>query len=125
MGRTYPQYKGSKYNVKTEWENGEITHEPLDIIAKDDPVTCAIYARENNLLEILGWKRFQSIAKREKKMIHMANQAKLRYYNHTPKYRFGFCIPMTYHQAIKLDKRNNNNKWGDCTQLEVTQLNEY
>jgi hypothetical protein len=27
-----------------EWENGEITEEPLAIIAADDPVTCAIYA---------------------------------------------------------------------------------
>ena len=58
-------------------------------------------------------------------MIHMANQAKLRSYNHTPKYKCGFCIPMTYHQAIKLDKRNNNPKWRYCTQLEVTQLNKY
>jgi len=32
-----------------EWENGEITSEPLTIIAADDPVTCAIYAKENGL----------------------------------------------------------------------------
>ena len=51
-------YNGSLYNVMIEWENGEITMEPLSIIAKDDPVTCAIYARDNNLLELDGWKRF-------------------------------------------------------------------
>jgi hypothetical protein len=27
------------------WENGEIATEPLAIIAADDPVTCAIYAK--------------------------------------------------------------------------------
>ena len=34
-----------------EWETGEITSEPLKIIAADDPVTCAIYSKNNNLLE--------------------------------------------------------------------------
>jgi len=34
---------------------GEVTFEPLSIIATDDPVICAIYERENNLLERLGW----------------------------------------------------------------------
>ena len=27
-----PDWKGSKYNVKVEWETGEITFEPLSII---------------------------------------------------------------------------------------------
>ena len=31
-------YKGSKYNVMVEWETGEITDEPLSLIAADDPV---------------------------------------------------------------------------------------
>jgi hypothetical protein len=33
-----------------EWENGEITKEPLGIIAADDPVTCAIYAKGKDFL---------------------------------------------------------------------------
>ena len=45
-----PDWKGSKYNVQVEWETGEITFEPLSIIAADDPVTCAAYAKENDLL---------------------------------------------------------------------------
>ena len=43
-----------------EWENGEITTEPLNLIAADDPVTCAIYAKDNDLLSLPGWKRFKS-----------------------------------------------------------------
>jgi len=39
-----------------EWENGEITSEPLTLIAADNPVTCAIYAKENGLLDLDGWK---------------------------------------------------------------------
>ena len=42
-----PHMKGSKYNVQVEWETGEITFEPLSIIAADDPVTCAAYKKEN------------------------------------------------------------------------------
>ena len=34
--------KGSIYNVMVEWETGEITEEPLSLIAADDPVTCAM-----------------------------------------------------------------------------------
>ena len=75
---THPDYKGSKYNVMIEWETGEITAEPLSIIAADDPVTCAIYAKQHNLLELDGWKQFKGIAKRQKKLFRMANQAKLR-----------------------------------------------
>ena len=73
LERTHPHYNGSRYNVKIKWENGEITNKPLDMIAKDDLVTCAVYARENNLLDKTGWKIFKYIAKREKKTIRMAN----------------------------------------------------
>jgi hypothetical protein len=52
-----------------EWENGEITKEPLKIIAADDPVSCAIYVRENGLLDKPGWKRFKHIAKQERSLL--------------------------------------------------------
>jgi hypothetical protein len=51
LSPNHPDYKGSQYNVLVEWETGEITAEPLSVIAADDPVTCAIYARENGLLD--------------------------------------------------------------------------
>jgi hypothetical protein len=61
--RTHPNWSGSRYNVMVEWENGEIASEPMGIIAADDPVMCAIYARDNNLLDLPGWKQFKGIAK--------------------------------------------------------------
>jgi hypothetical protein len=51
-----PEYKGSRYNILVEWENGEITSDPLNIFGKDDPVTCTVYACERRLLEEEGWK---------------------------------------------------------------------
>jgi hypothetical protein len=52
LTQTHLSFKGSSYNVLIEWENGEITSEPLGIIAKNDPVTCALYAKENDLPEL-------------------------------------------------------------------------
>ena len=95
-----PSYQGSKYNVMVEWENGEITTEPLSILAADDPVACALYARDNGLLNTEGWKRFKRIAKREKLLNRLVNQAKLRSYRTSPKYKYGFEVPHDYKHSI-------------------------
>jgi hypothetical protein len=118
-------YKGSTWNVEIEWENGEITIKLLTVIAADDPVTCAIYAKENDLLHLPGWKRFKTIAGRHKKYLRMVKQAKLRSYRTAPKYMFGFEIPRDYNHAVQLDKANGNTKWQDCTALELLQMKEY
>jgi hypothetical protein len=86
LKKSHPNYKGSLYNVLNEWENGEVTNEPLIIIAADDPVSCAIYGKKAGLLEHNGWKRFKSIAKQQKKLFRMANQAKLRSFCTAPRY---------------------------------------
>jgi hypothetical protein len=125
INQLHKNWKGSKFNVMVEWENGEITAEPLAMIADDNPVTCAIYARENDLLETEGWKRFNWIAKRQKKMFRMANQAKLRSFRTAPKYQYGFEIPRDYNRAIILDERNQTNNWVESTMLEMQQMDEY
>jgi hypothetical protein len=51
---TDKDYKGSTYNVLVEWETGEFTYEPLDMIGHDDPVTCREYAERNGLLDTPG-----------------------------------------------------------------------
>ena len=44
----HPNWKGSRYNVMIEWENGELSSsKPLNIIAADGPVECTIYVKEN------------------------------------------------------------------------------
>ena len=125
LNNSNDNYRGSLYNVMVEWENGEVSSEPLSIIAADDPVTCAIYARDNDLLGLDGWKRFRRIAKRQKQLYRMANQAKLRSYNSAPKFKYGFEVPRDYKHAVWLDKRNGNTKWAEATQLEMTQLDDY
>jgi hypothetical protein len=85
LTKNHPLWKGSIYNVRVERENGKITDEPMTTIAADDPVTCAIYAKDNNLLDVPSWKRFKSIARCQQHMFRMANQAKLRSFRLAPK----------------------------------------
>jgi len=108
-----------------EWETGEVTSEPLDAIIADDPVTCAIYAKENGLLDTPGWKKLKRIAKREKVFTRMVNQAKLRSYNTSPRYKYGYEVPRTYDQALRLDERNGNTLWTEAIALELNQIDEY
>ena len=61
---TDPNWKGSKWNFQIEWETGEITFEPLSVIAADDPITCAAYAKEKNLYNLDGWKDLDISSKR-------------------------------------------------------------
>lgn len=122
---SHPNWKGSKYNVMVEWENGEITSEPLTAIAKDDPVSCAIYARDHNLLDTKGWRMFKGLAKRQKNLFQAVNQAKIRTFYNSPKFKYGFEIPRDYKHAIQLDNRNGNTNWQDAVALEMEQLDEY
>jgi hypothetical protein len=93
-------------NVRVEWENGEITNEPMTTIVAEDPVTSAIYAKDNNLWDVPGWERFKSIARRQQHMFPMANQAKLRSFRLAPKYKYGFEILQDYKHAVELDKKH-------------------
>ena len=60
-----PKYKGSSYNVLVNMDGGTQTWEPLNIIAKQDPVTLARYAFNNGLLNKPGWKFLHRTAKRQ------------------------------------------------------------
>ena len=84
-----PDWKGSKHNVQVEWETGEITFEPLSIIAADDPVTCAAYTKENDLLALEGWHRYRSLAKKDKVLSKAIKQSKIRQVRISQAYMYG------------------------------------
>lgn len=119
MSSQHKDYKGSSHNITIEWENGELTDKPLFIITKDDSVSCAFYAKENNLLELPGRKRFKNIARTQKIMFREANFAKLHSFSTAPKFKYSYEIPRNYKHAMKLDKRNGKTKWADATKLEM------
>ena len=121
----HPSYKGSAYNVLIIWEDGSRTFEPLSIIAADNPMVCALYAKKVGLLDTPGWKRFKSIAKDEKKLTRMLNQAKLKSFRREPTYQFGHKIPRSTPEAIRFDEENKNTFWQDAMALEMAQLQEF
>ena len=95
-----PDWKGSKYNVQVEWEAGEITFEPLSIIAADDPVTCAAYAKEYDLLALEGWHRFRSLVKKDKVLARAIQQSKIRQVRISQTYMIGYLISRNYMEAM-------------------------
>ena len=61
---TDPNWKGSKHNVQIEWETGEITFEPLSMIAADDPITCAAQAKEKISTILMAGKDLGILSRR-------------------------------------------------------------
>ena len=120
-----PDWKGSKYNVQVEWETGEITFEPLSIIAADDPVTCAAYAKEKDLFALEEWRRFRSLAQKDKVLARVIKQSKIRQVRRSQTYMFGHLIPRNYIEAMQFDSENKNSKWYDAIKLEMESMLEY
>ena len=101
-----PDWKVRKYNGQVEWETGEITYEPLSIIAADDPVPCVAYAKVNDLLALEGWCRFRKLAKKDKVLARAIKQSKIRQARRSQSYMFGYLIPRNYMEAMQFDSEN-------------------
>ena len=119
------RYKGSKFNVLVEWEDGAETWEPLELIAKDDPITAARYAEEKGLLDTPGWKRLKRIASRKKMFQRMINQTNLKSRRRSIRYQFGVQVPRDAREALRLDGENGNTLWKDAMKKEFDMLNEF
>ena len=117
---TDPDQKGSKYNVMVEWECGEVTYEPLALISKDDPITCAVYAKKHDLLDTTGWNHPKRHAKIPNRLIRADKQSWIRQVRASARYQHGFQVPKDYNDAIRLDKENSNTHWQDAMNLELT-----
>ena len=120
-----PDWKGRKYNVQVEWETGEITFEPLSIIAADDPVTCAAYAKENDLLALEGWCRLRRFDKKDKVLTRAIKQSKIKQVRRSQTYLFGYLIHRKYMETMQFDTENKNSKWYDAIKLEMEFMLEY
>ena len=108
-----------------EWESGEVTYEPLTLISKDDPITCAVYAKKHDLLDTTGWKHLKRYAKTSKRLIRAVKQSRIRQVRASARYQHGFQVPKDYNDAIRLDKENSNTHWQDAMDLELAQIHEY
>ena len=97
----------------------------LSIIAADDPVTCAAYAKEHNLLAVEGWHRFRNLAKKDKVLARAIKPSKIRQVRRSQTYMFGYLIPRNYMEAMQFDTENKNSKWYDAIKLVMESMLEY
>ena len=114
--------------VHTFWDTGETTWEPLTVIAKADPITCAIYAKDNGLLNEPGWKHLKRYVKTPKRYIRAVRQvalAKKHGRTGVPKFQFGVEIPRDYAHAMELDRKNGNDLWAQAIKSEVDGIHSY
>ena len=120
-----PDHKGSTYSIQLLWEDGTITWEPLALIMETAPMACAVYAKENGLLNTPGWKKLKKWAKREKKFIRMLKQEIMKSQRSSVKYMFGVRVPRSVKEAEQFDRDNGNTLWQDAIQLELAQLDKF
>ena len=89
-------------------------------------LTCASYAKDNDLLDTPAWKSLKRIASiREVKFAHMVKQAKLQQSRHGPTYKFGILVRKNQKDALAIDAANGNKKRQKSTDVEINQIDEY
>ncbi len=99
--------------------------EPLGTMIAQDPVTLAVYSKENDMLNKPGWKKLKSYAKRSKKLLRMVNANKRAQRYNAICYKFGVRLPRSVEEAKRLDAENGNTFWQDAMDLELQQLFDY
>jgi hypothetical protein len=116
-----------KWYVMVKWDarGMEPSWEPLSVIKQDDPITCAIYAKNNKLLNTPGWKwakRVKDISParliRLSRRICAASRSNI-------KFQFGVQVPHSHRQALEIDRKNGNNLWKEAINKEISQLLEF
>ena len=95
------------------------------MLRKDDPVTCARYGLENDLLNKPGWYRMKRIAEREQLYKRMLKQSQMKSVRRGVRYKFGVRLPQSYKDAIEQDKLNGNTYWQDAVATELGQISSY
>jgi Reverse transcriptase (RNA-dependent DNA polymerase) len=114
-----------KWCVLVRWASGETTWNHLATIKKDDPVTVAMYAKRNGLLDEDGWGGLKKLLKNTKMLGRMVNQTRLKSFRNKPVYKYGAQVPRSHAEAIRIDEKNGNTNWQDAEKLEVSQLMDY
>ena len=100
-------------------QTGEQTWERLSNAIASDPYTCAVYAKEHNLLNTPGWKLLKRHARTARRLIRTLKKSKYRQARASRKYKHGWEVPRDYAHALQLDIHNGNNKWKEAIDLEI------
>ena len=128
---TFTGFSGHKkikgaWHLLVNWDGVgyEPSWEPLTTMKDADPITCASYAREHNLLNQKGWKWAKKIKVDARRLIRIAK----RIYSAkrtSDLYKFGIQVPQTVDEALAIDKAAGNTLWKDAIEKELGQILEY
>ena len=118
-------WKGSKWNVLVRWDDGSETWEPLNVMIAQDPVTCASYAKRNDLVELPGWTSLRKYARRAKVLDRQIKQANMKAHRRAPIYKFGVRVPRDHKEAVQLQEQQGHTKWTDAEAIELKQIDDY
>ena len=114
-----------KWQLLVQWSSGQTTWNPLSLTAADDPITVALYAKRNKLLDEPSFKHLKKYTKTEKRIGRAINQGKLKSFRNKPRFKYGYQVPRSHAEAMLIDEKAGNTKWVDSEGLEVTQLMDY
>jgi len=115
---------GQRYDVQVQWQDGEVSWEPMSVIKKDDPVKLALYAKHRELIYEPGWRWARKMLKTNKRFSRMVKMFKASI-SEGPKYKFGIRVPRNRKEALQLDKENGNTLWQDAEKAEIALLLEF
>jgi hypothetical protein len=87
--------RGSRFNLKMLWETGKVKS-----LGEPTPTT----ERTPQLHRLHPDYRTQP----RKRLLRLANQAKLHSFRTKPVYMYGYLVPRNHEQALELDKTNGN-----------------
>ena len=126
MDHRWSKDRKGKIDLLIKWTGYEDpTWEPLEVIKVDDPITVAKYAQDKNLTGQAMWKWAERYLKRTKRFQRYYRQVLLmKKRTNTIKYQFGYRVPRTIKEALKLDEMNKNTKWQDAILTELKKLYE-
>ena len=113
------------WDVLVTWGSGTTSWNQLGPTIEGDPVTVAMYAQKNNLLNEPGFKHLKRYTKREKVLGRLINQMRLKNFRNKPRYKYGYQVPRNHEEAVMIDEREGNTKWQDSEHTELEQLWEY
>ena len=121
------EYKGCPWLLLIDWDGHDATWEPRNIIEESDPMTVATYAKENNLLNVSGWKKYKNMGRKIRKVNRIVRSVMKAKKNHPsgPQYNYGVRLPDRKMPFNKLDEANGNKLWQEAHEHEIDCFDDY
>jgi len=92
---------------------------------KSDPISCAMYAKDKNLLDTAGWKWAQKIRTMDSSPLIRLARRICKASRNAIKYKFGVRIPRTFKEALELHAQNGNTLWKESMDTKIHQLLDF